>query len=274
VHHSRRPLVLIAVFVAIAAAASAEPLRLSAAPLERSRATGAAVGAFTGVVLGLAIAGAVVVLTVVLSALRPRRDRERRRAPAVIRLRTGDALASASALAVALGVLVAVLALVPRDRREIEPIRSLPLLGDGAGEVTGHGSGWFVAGGLVVLGAAVVLMVMIRRGRRRRTAATVHHAPAPAPAAAAPSREPVVWAADPREAVLQAYAVGETALAERCLGRAETETPREYLARVGRVPLRTLTAGYEAARFGQHPIGMEARRVAIDAAERLERDGT
>jgi hypothetical protein len=262
---------LVAVLVAIAAAASAEPLHLSAPPLE-SRAAGAAVAAVTGVVLGLAVAGAVALLALLVSGRRGRSDPERRRAPAGIPLRAGDALAFALVLGVAVGALVAVLALSPRDRSEIEPTRSLPLIGRGASEVTQHDSGWLAASVLLVLGAAVVLTVLMFRAGRR-PAAAAERAPGPS-SVAAPSREPLVWAADPRTAVLQAYALGEATLADRGLGRAETETPREYLSRVGGTPLRTLTSGYEAARFGHHAIGTEARRAAIDAAERLERAGT
>jgi hypothetical protein len=267
VHQSRRLPALVAVLLAIAAAASAEPLRLSAPPLEQSRSAGAVVDALTGAVLGLAVAAAVMLATLLLSGLRRRSDPERRPA-AVIRLRAADGVVIAVMLAVAIGALVAALALVPRDRRDSLPTGPLPLIGGGAREVTRHG-GWEAAGLLLVLGAAVAVIVVVRRGRRRAAPTIVR--PLQSTTVEARSSDPVAWAADPREAVLQAYAVGEAALADRGLDRASTETPREYLSRVGGAPLHTLTAGYEVARFADHAIAAETRRTAIEAAELLQR---
>jgi hypothetical protein len=83
-------------------------------------------------------------------------------------------------------------------------------------------------------------------------------------AALAPLREP----ADPRAAVIEAYARMENVLAERELGRRIPEAPREYLRRVMReqgMPqesLATLTALFEEARFSRHPIPESAPRRA------------
>jgi hypothetical protein len=83
-------------------------------------------------------------------------------------------------------------------------------------------------------------------------------------AALAPLREP----ADPRAAVIEAYARMENVLAERELGRRTPEAPREYLRRVMRekgMPqesLATLTALFEEARFSRHPIPESAPRRA------------
>lgn len=83
-------------------------------------------------------------------------------------------------------------------------------------------------------------------------------------AALAPLREP----ADPRAAVIEAYARMEHVLATRELGRQTAEAPREYLRRVMRdrgMPeesLTTLTALFEEARFSRHPIPESARRRA------------
>jgi len=83
-------------------------------------------------------------------------------------------------------------------------------------------------------------------------------------AALVPLREP----ADPRAAVIEAYARLEHVLAERELGRQTAEAPREYLQRVMRdqgMPaesLTTLTALYEEARFSRHPIPESTRRRA------------
>ena len=83
-------------------------------------------------------------------------------------------------------------------------------------------------------------------------------------AALAPLRE----AAEPRAAVIEAYARMEHALAERELGRRTAEAPREYLGRIMRehgMPeesLTTLTALFEEARFSTHPIPESARQRA------------
>ena len=83
-------------------------------------------------------------------------------------------------------------------------------------------------------------------------------------AALAPLREP----ADPRAAVIEAYAQMEHVLAERELGRRTPEAPREYLRRVmsergmPQESLATLTALFEEARFSRHPIPESAPRRA------------
>jgi hypothetical protein len=88
-------------------------------------------------------------------------------------------------------------------------------------------------------------------------------------AASAPLRDP----ADPRSAVIEAYARMEQALAERDLGRRAPEAPREYLTRVLRehgVPQRslaTITALFEEARFSHHPIPPSAPRRALGELE-------
>lgn len=74
-------------------------------------------------------------------------------------------------------------------------------------------------------------------------------------AALEPLREP----ADPRAAVIEAYARMEQVLADQRLGRRESEAPREYLRRVlgagaPEASLTTLTELFEEARFSRHPI--------------------
>jgi DNA ligase D-like protein (predicted 3'-phosphoesterase) len=81
--------------------------------------------------------------------------------------------------------------------------------------------------------------------------------------------------ADPRAAVIAAYARMERALAERELGRRTPEAPREYLARVLReqgMPersLTTLTGLFEEARFSLHPIPRCAPGRALRALENV-----
>jgi len=88
-------------------------------------------------------------------------------------------------------------------------------------------------------------------------------------AASAPLRDP----ADPRAAVIEAYARMEQVLAERDLGRRAPEAPREYLTRVlgtdgaPQRSLATITALFEEARFSRHPISQSARRRALGELE-------
>jgi hypothetical protein len=86
-------------------------------------------------------------------------------------------------------------------------------------------------------------------------------------AALEPLREP----ADPRAAVIEAYARMEQVLAAQRLGRREAEAPREYLHRVlgaqgaPEASLRSLTELFEEARFSRHPIPESASRDAASA---------
>ncbi len=85
--------------------------------------------------------------------------------------------------------------------------------------------------------------------------------------------EPLRQPADPRAAVIEAYARMEQVLTERELGRRKPEAPREYLGRVLReqgMPersLTTLTALFEEARFSLHPIPQSAPRRALSELE-------
>ena len=80
--------------------------------------------------------------------------------------------------------------------------------------------------------------------------------------------EPLRDLADPRAAVIEAYARMEHVLAGRALGRRAAEAPREYLRRVlaergaPEASLTTLTELFEEARFSRHPITEDAARFA------------
>ena len=78
--------------------------------------------------------------------------------------------------------------------------------------------------------------------------------------------------ADPRRAVIAAYARMERALAASGLPRQAAEAPLEYLTRVLRDLLRAsaasvarLTALFERAKFSHHEIGSELKEEAIEA---------
>jgi hypothetical protein len=85
--------------------------------------------------------------------------------------------------------------------------------------------------------------------------------------------KPLADPADPRAAVIAAYARMEQVLGARDLGRRTPEAPREYLARVLRAhgmpdrPLTTLTVLFEEARFSLHPIPQSAPRRALSELE-------
>jgi Domain of unknown function (DUF4129) len=125
------------------------------------------------------------------------------------------------------------------------------------------------------VGAGVVGFagLAIVRARRRRGADVEPRAMVAAGArdAAAAAAIP----ADPRAAVLAAYARMETALASVGLARRPSDAPREYLARLeaglggGRAPAARLTELFERARFSAHPVGESSRAEAIDALETL-----
>jgi len=124
--------------------------------------------------------------------------------------------------------------------------------------------------GAGVVGFAGLALV---RARRRREAEIEPRATVAAGArdAAAAAAIP----ADPRAAVLAAYARMETALASVGLARRPSDAPREYLARLeaglggGRAPAARLTELFERARFSPHPVGEESRAEAIGALETL-----
>ncbi|HEY0362254.1 MAG TPA: DUF4129 domain-containing protein [Solirubrobacteraceae bacterium] len=125
------------------------------------------------------------------------------------------------------------------------------------------------------VGAGVVGFagLAIVRARRRRAADVEPRAMVAAGArdAAAAAAIP----ADPRAAVLAAYARMETALASVGLARRPSDAPREYLARLeaglggGRAPAARLTELFERARFSPHPVGEDSRGEAIGALETL-----
>jgi hypothetical protein len=129
---------------------------------------------------------------------------------------------------------------------------------------------------------------LTRRQRRRRRSgappatepAVVEPSPADAEADAEAARRaldaalvPLREPADPRAAVIEAYARMEDVLASHELGRRIPEAPREYLSRVLReqgMPersLTTLTELFEEARFSPHPIATSASTRARSELE-------
>lgn len=144
-----------------------------------------------------------------------------------------------------------------------------------------------VLGGLVAHAVLLVRLLRRRGGRRRRPGAPEPDEDEEDPAGALREDEdsdvarraveaalaPLLDPADPRAAVIAAYARMEAVLAERELGRGAAEAPREYLARVLRergmpeLSLTTLTEMFEEARFSRHPIPGSAPGRARDELE-------
>ena len=81
--------------------------------------------------------------------------------------------------------------------------------------------------------------------------------------------------ADPRRAVIRAYAGMESTLSRHGLGRRPFEAPGEYLSRafaalrLSRRPGERLTQLFEQARFSTHAIGPEMKSEAIAALSEL-----
>jgi hypothetical protein len=155
--------------------------------------------------------------------------------------------------------------------------------GAGQGAVTGGPEGfatapapefqWWIAAGALLALAAIVLNERRRRARPRPGRVTVELEEALSLALAELDGE---LDADPRRAVIQAYARMETVLHAHGHGRRKHEAPLEYLARVlGELDVRpqaahALTELFERAKFSRHEIDavMRAEAVASLAAVR------
>jgi hypothetical protein len=152
----------------------------------------------------------------------------------------------------------------PRQPKPAKPGRDA---GNGAAALAAG-----IAAGIVGLAVAGVIAA-----RRRRALPGIAAREALA-AGAREAIEEIAIPADPRAAVLAAYARMEAALARAGLGRRPSEAPREYLTRfeaalgIDPRPAERLTALFERARFSPHAIGEPLRAEALDAlmALRLE----
>jgi Domain of unknown function (DUF4129) len=232
----------------------------------------------------LVVAGAGLVLAVALAAatLTPLAVGRRER---VIKARPGP-LTIALVVLVPLAILAAIIHPVRLDRearpggapagthapRQPKPERPGPDAGSGAAALAAG-----IAAGIVGLAAAGI--VGARRRRRRPGPLSPRAAVA---AGARDAIEDIAIPADPRAAVLAAYARMEATFAGVDLARRASEAPREYLARLeaaldgGRAPAERLTSLFERARFSPHAIDEPLRAEAIEAltALRAELEGT
>jgi Domain of unknown function (DUF4129) len=144
---------------------------------------------------------------------------------------------------------------------------------DEPGKSRGSGAAAFASG--IAAGVLGLAAFAIMRARRRE------NAPEPRALVAAGARDAldaIAIPADPRAAVLAAYARMEAALASAGLARRASEAPREYLSRLedglggGRAPAARLTGLFERARFSTHPIGEDVRSDALGALDALRAD--
>lgn len=129
---------------------------------------------------------------------------------------------------------------------------------------------------IVVVAVVAGITMLVLRGRRLRAEPTA----APEPSVTGEAVQAAIAAlegdADPRRAVLAAYAAMQRTLAAHGLARSPSEAPREFLRRVlaaNRAAERdagTLTGLFEEARFSSHPISERARDRALSALKSLE----
>jgi hypothetical protein len=137
------------------------------------------------------------------------------------------------------------------------------------------GSGEFVVPGwlpwaalaIVFVAAVGALLVVLRRAEPVATSSEQGAACAAVDAAIGALHH----SADPRSALIAAYAAMERALTEHGIARSRAEAPREYLQRVvvvasgAGLDASTLTGLFEQARFSTHPIPERSRAVALSA---------
>jgi hypothetical protein len=139
------------------------------------------------------------------------------------------------------------------------------------------GVDWAIAVALWVV-LAVLVATAILRWRRGRSGAPRALPAAAVAGDAAPDFGGLRRLADPRQAVIGAYAAMERTLELRALGRDPAEGPREYLGRIGRrlrrsrADARRLTDLYERARFSRHAVDRTMQAAAVDALEAVDGD--
>jgi hypothetical protein len=133
-----------------------------------------------------------------------------------------------------------------------------------------------------VAALAVLVLALVggelRAGRPRRVPDAPPTAETPLQEAVDEGIETSLAEADPRRAVIAAYAGMERALARHGLARRPQEAPFEYLRRVLPVSrvhaqtVRQLTELYERARFSEHAITPAMKEAALQALERIRED--
>jgi hypothetical protein len=234
---------------------------------------------FDAAIVTTAIVAFAVSLGVTLYAMASARVSRRETMRDRLHRRTTAATAS---LVLLLGLLV-VLKRKPLEGQNIGPIdagfggRAEEVVG-GAGEAR-PGIQWtLVLAFLVVFAVAAIVTWLVYR-RRRTLAHDDGGTPVnPVGQAAALSLAAVESESDPRRAVVLAYTRMEWSLSTSGIPRMAWETPFEYLERVFALlgapssPVSTLTALYERAKFGHHPVTIEMRDAAVAALVEISAD--
>jgi uncharacterized membrane protein len=140
------------------------------------------------------------------------------------------------------------------------------------------GVDWAVAGATWLL-LIVAAGLAIRRVRRSRASGDEPSAARAEPEPADLGLERLRAEADPRRAVIGAYALMDRVMAGRSLGRRRSEAPLEYLGRMTAAgfdritALGRLTRLYARARFSTHPIDRRMQAEAVDAVEAIAAEG-
>lgn len=150
--------------------------------------------------------------------------------------------------------------------------RAAPPTGGRTGYVLPAWLPWTILAIVLVAILAGVAALVLRRGRAPTGA--------PEPAAAGEAVQAAIAAleagADPRGAVIAAYAAMQRTLAAHGLVHLPSEAPREFLRRVlvanraAEEDAGTLTGLFEEARFSTHPISERTRDRALSALRSLE----
>lgn len=193
-----------------------------------------------------------------------------------------------AALAIWLGLAAALVAAAESNRHRLHAYTVNPgslLLGRpraGAPPPTQHSNGYAIPSWLpwTLLGlllAAVVVVGCWLLLANRGTAGDGAKDETATDAAVQAALSALESTADPRSAVIAAYAAMERTLAAHGVGRAPAEAPREYLRRVliassaTEKEATTLTASFEEARFSLHPITEQIRDRTLAALGSMRR---
>jgi len=137
---------------------------------------------------------------------------------------------------------------------------------------------WALAGGLCALIAGASVTALITAQRRRNKLLKEVTAAHELMLMLDETLDDIRAEADPRRAVIAAYARMEHILAAHDLGRRPSEAPVEYLTRVlvelrvTEEAIRKLTTLYERAKFSEHEIDTGMKEDAIDALVSLRVD--
>jgi hypothetical protein len=129
-----------------------------------------------------------------------------------------------------------------------------------------------------VLAALAVLVIVIRARSRRAAPVATADAPSPLLEAVDAALDALESDADPRRAVIAAYATMERLLAAAGSPRRAADAPTEHLERSlvllgsGRASARRLTELFERARFSVQTIDEQVRRAAFEALAAVRRD--